>query len=202
MEDATTSADASGSIKAEDHEQFNFKETAMGLGAAVTRGTLTPVVGLGLMGVAAHDAISSGTIGTMHKARDLIFQTKKNVVDLKGSEVGSIDESAAFKKDGSSRPEATPIQIFHIEDANWKQLREQFVDKGIPFILRRKDGAVISNARPPQEPDPNEPAGNISVSSDSLTAKYENIDDIIKKVLPYTFRAYWPLWFQVGYQKQ
>jgi hypothetical protein len=202
MEDTTTSTNASGSIKAENQEKSSFKETATRLGATLTRGTLTPVVGLGLICVAAHDAISSGIIGTMHKAQDLICQTEKNVVDLKGAEVGSIDESAAFKKDGSSHPEAIPVQIFHIEDANWKQLRKQFVDKGIPFILRRKDGAAISNARPPQEPDPNEPAGNISVSFDSLTTKYGKIDDIIKKVLPYTFRPHWPLWFQVRYKKQ
>jgi hypothetical protein len=179
----------------------------MGFGGAVARATLTPIVGLGFMGVAAHDAISSGIIGTMHKARDLLRHTEKAAVDRKGNEVSSVieeksgDDLTRDKNSScSSRPvgvEATPIQIFHIECANWKELHDNFIEKGIPFVLRRKDGAAISNAAPPLGPDPEDPEGNISVSSDSLKVKYENIDGIIKKLLPRTFRAYWPLWFQV-----
>eukprot|EP00978_Attheya_sp_CCMP212_P027509 scaffold92129_cov50-Attheya_sp.AAC.1 len=179
-------------------EPHKYADTAMGLGRALTKATLTPVVGLGLMGVAAHDAIASGSIGTMHKAGNLIGRTDKDAVHLKGSEVGSISEV-----DGSELPgaqEATPIEVFYIEDADWKKLRNQYVNKGIPFILRKKDGSQISDAMPPEEADPNSPVGNISVLADSMTRKFENIDDIVKKVLPHTYRAYWPLWFQGNYK--
>ena len=214
--DSTTSTGgASGGIQAKPHKPYYYyyrlKKTAMGLGGAITRATLTPIVGLGLMGVAAHDAISCGIISTMHKARDLIRHT----ADRKGSQVGDLvmdNESGDLTRDDSSsldsssshpiRVEATPIQIFHIENANWKELRVNFIEKGIPFVLRRKDGAAISNAAPPRGPDPKDPEGNISVLSDSMRAKYDNIDVIIKKLLPRTFRAYWPLWFQVRYDNE
>lgn len=175
-----------------------YHDTAMGLGKALTKATLTPVVGLGLMGVAAHDAIASGSIGTLHKAEHLIGHTDKNAVNLKGCVVGSITEN-----DGTARPdtqEPTPIEIFYVDDADWKQLRKQYVDTGTPFILRKKDGSKISSAMPPQEADPDAAEGNISVLADGMKTKFENIDEIIQKILPRTFRAYWPLWFQGNYK--
>jgi len=47
---------------------------------------------------------------------------------------------------------------------------------------------------------PNSPVGNISVLTDGMKRKFENIDDIIKNILPRTYRAYWPLWFQGNYK--
>lgn len=52
--------------KGEDH---SFSETACGLGKALGKLTLTPVVGVGLMGIAAMDAIGTGVTGTQIKAR-------------------------------------------------------------------------------------------------------------------------------------
>mmetsp|Transcript_14960 Transcript_14960/g.24745 ORF Transcript_14960/g.24745 Transcript_14960/m.24745 type:complete len:354 (-) Transcript_14960:224-1285(-) len=195
---AAVTDEPANSAESKEDGPHEYRDTAMGLGRAVTRATLTPVVGLGLMGVAAHDAIASGTIGTIHKAENLIGFTKRDAVDLKGCTLGSISEHDGSDTPGADEP--TPIEVFCIEDAEWKNLRKQYVDKGIPFILRKKDGSKISSVMPPQEADPDAPSGNISVLADSIKVKLENIDDIIKKILPHTYRAYWPLWFQGNYK--
>lgn len=88
-------------LKGEDH---SFSETACGLGKALGKLTLTPVVGVGLMGFAAGDAIASGVVGTKIKASKLLYKaTKSDKGILEGdsatsagsvaTSVGSIDET-------------------------------------------------------------------------------------------------------------
>ena len=48
-------------LKGEDHK---FTKTAMGVGKVLGKATLTPFVGLGLMGVAASDIVRTGVVGT------------------------------------------------------------------------------------------------------------------------------------------
>lgn len=174
----------------------------MGLGKAVLansgKAALTPIIGLGLMGVAAHDAITNGVIGTTVVAGDLIGKTEKQKIESvsEATELQYYEESEAH----AERKEATQIEVFDPDACDFNMLRKQYVDKGIPFILRRKGGAMISEASPPEAPDESVQTGNISVMSDSMSAKFPGIDEIIKKVLPSTWRAYWPLWFQGNYK--
>merc|ERR1712083_719579 len=95
--------------------------------------------------------------------------------------------------------EPIPVDVFDLDSCDFKMLREKYVDQGIPFVLRRKGGAEISNAGPPDGPG-DSPDGSISVIADSMSAKFPGIDELVKKLLPFTWRAYWPLWFQGNYK--
>jgi len=98
------------------------------------------------------------------------------------------------------RAEPTPIEIFDPETCDYKYLRKEYLDKGIPFILQRTDGKPISNASPPRTTDDDDTEGCISVQADNMNVKLDGIDPIVKKLLPLTFRAHWPLWFQGNYK--
>ena len=71
--------------------------------------------------------------------------------------------------------------------------------QGVPFVLRKPGGAVISRAAPPRSADDG-PDGYISVIADHKGVVLDGIDDIVKRLLPGTFRAHWPLWFQGNYK--
>lgn len=188
--------------KGEDHA---FSETACGLGKALGKLTLTPVVGVGLMGIAAGDAISTGITGTKIKAREVMYKVSKSDPDYVNSiddstssstGVGSINESI---NRSVNRPAAMPIEIFDPDTCDYKQLRRNYLDKGVPFILQKANGEPISNASPPKTAD-DAPEGSISVLADNFNVRLDGIDQIVKKLLPTTFRAHWPLWFQGNYK--
>lgn len=199
-EDAVASSSKNeGEIETE--EQTKFSETAMGLGLANgMKAVLTPVVGLGLMGAAAHDAVASGATGTYYKAGDLIGKTEKGSIDIKATKVGEAEFRQSILPSSTGRVEPTPVDVFDPDTADFSSLKKDYVDKGIPFILRREGGKPISDASPPETDDGSGAEGHISVMSDSIKAKFPGIDEIIKKVLPKTYRAYWPLWFQGNYK--
>uniref|UniRef100_A0A7S4MGF9 JmjC domain-containing protein n=1 Tax=Odontella aurita TaxID=265563 RepID=A0A7S4MGF9_9STRA len=190
--------------KGEDH---SFSDTACGLGKALGKLTLTPVVGVGLMGIAATDAISTGVTGTTIKARKVLYKINKD-------DLGAMEGSAANETSAAStgvgdirasanappgRTAAMPIEIFDLDTCDYTDLRRNYLDKGVPFVLKRSDGKPISNASPPKTAE-DSPEGSISVLADSMTVKLDGIDEIVRKVLPSTFRAHWPLWFQGNYK--
>ena len=43
------------------------------------------------------------------------------------------------------RAKPTPIEIFDPETCDYKYLRKEYLDKGVPFILQRTDGKPISS---------------------------------------------------------
>mmetsp|Transcript_4366 Transcript_4366/g.9668 ORF Transcript_4366/g.9668 Transcript_4366/m.9668 type:complete len:360 (-) Transcript_4366:254-1333(-) len=194
--------------KGEDHK---FAETACGLGKALGKLTLTPVVGVGLMGVAATDALASGATGVRIKAQEVMYKMTKAdpgdsvATDTTEDSVASAKGStgmAKFMQSVSRPPErAEPlfVEIFDPETCDYKHLRRNYLDKGVPFILKRSDGKPISNASPPKSAEDG-PEGYISVVADSMNVKLDGIDEIVKKLLPHTFRAHWPLWFQGNYK--
>ena len=92
-------------IEAPTPENHAFSSTACGLGKALGKLTLTPVVGVGLMGFAAGDAIANGVVGTKIKASQVLYKANKSdkgILDGGDSttsagsvatSVGSIDET-------------------------------------------------------------------------------------------------------------
>jgi len=152
-----------------------------------------------LLGTAAHDALGTGAVGTMVKAKELIYKVQEGDAEDVGGEdeveVGNISETV---NKPAERAAATPIEIFDPDTCDYKYLRENYVAKGIPFILRKPKGEAISNASPPRTVDDGD-EGNISIITDDFNVKLDGIDEIVKKLLPTTFRAYWPLWFQGNY---
>ena len=85
-------------------EEHAFSSTACGLGKALGKLTLTPVVGVGLMGFAAGDAIANGVVGTKIKASQVLYKATKTDKGIEGDSttsagsvatisVGSIDET-------------------------------------------------------------------------------------------------------------
>jgi len=84
-------------------EEHAFSSTACGLGKALGKLTLTPVVGVGLMGFAAGDAIANGVVGTKIKASQVLYKATKSDKGIEGdsttsagsvaTSVGSIDET-------------------------------------------------------------------------------------------------------------
>ena len=118
---------------------------------ALGKVSLTPVIGAGLLGTAAHDALGTGAVGTMVKAKELIYKVQEGDAEDVGGEdeveVGSISETV---NKSAERAAATPIEIFDPDTCDYKYLRENYVAKGIPFILRKPNGEAISNASPPK----------------------------------------------------
>lgn len=183
----------------ENDDEHEFSETACGLGKALGKIALTPVVGVGLMGIAAVDVVSTGVTGTKIKARNLLYKIKKNDPDADAAEstgYGGYTESITRPPD---RPDAMPIEIFDPDSCDYTHLRRNYVDRGIPFILRKPGGAPISHASPPKTADDG-PEGSISVVADKMNVKLDGVDQIVRKLLPATFRAHWPLWFQGNYK--
>ena len=91
-------------IEAPTPENHAFSSTACGLGKALGKLTLTPVVGVGLMGFAAGDAIANGVVGTKIKASQVLYKATKSDKGVEGGDsttsagsvatsVGSIDET-------------------------------------------------------------------------------------------------------------
>jgi hypothetical protein len=85
----------------------------------------------------------------------------------------------------AERAAATPIEIFDPDTCDYKYLRENYVAKGISFILRKPNGEAISNASPPKLVDDGD-EGNISIITDDFTVKLDGIDEIVKKLLTLT----------------
>ena len=80
---------------------------------ALGKVSLTPVIGAGLLGTAAHDALGTGAVGTMVKAKELIYKVQEGDAEDVGGEdeveVGSISETV---NKSAERAAATPIEIF------------------------------------------------------------------------------------------
>ena len=156
------------------------------------------------MGVAATDAIATGVTGTKIKARKVMYKIKKtdksicdsDTVATTSTGTGSINESVSRP---ASRPDPMPVEVFDPTTCDYTYLRREYVDKGVPFILRHPNGEPISHANPPKLAEDGE-EGSISVMTDNLNVKLDGIDEIVKKLLPHTFRAHWPLWFQGNYK--
>jgi hypothetical protein len=192
-EEAAFSAGA-GAVETPKDEPHKYADTAMGLDKALTKATLTPVVGLFLMGVAAHDAIASISIGAMHKAGDLIGHTDKDADDLKPRDA-KLDpfQGIMDRKDQEPRrPLLWKCSTCTLKMQTGRSYTRSTSTRVLPFFSERKMAHRLATQCLLKK--------LIPTLVFLMTTKFENIDDIIKKVLPRTYRAYWPLWFQGNYK--
>ena len=96
------------------------------------------------------------------------------------------------------------MDVFDPDDPelDWTRLQEEYINHGVPFVLRRKDGKPLSAVAPPA--DATEAAfaeGNIRVVKMPHFAPLPGLDECVKRLMPSAFRAYWPLWFLGRYSQ-
>eukprot|EP00957_Ditylum_brightwellii_P198203 15102768-Ditylum_brightwellii.AAC.1 len=103
-----------------------FRETAAGIGLAATKALLTPLMGLGLMGIAANDAIATGVTGAYYRAGDLLGKTNEEANNA--TAVSEAEYLKASVKD--KRVEPTKVEVFDYDDADFSMLRKEYLDKG------------------------------------------------------------------------
>ena len=101
-----------------------------------------------------------------------------------------------------------PVKFFDPDDPNldWQWLRREYVDRGVPFVLRRSgsvsSAAPLSSVSPPPSAVADAfTTGDIRVAGIGYLGDVPGIDEIVNKLFPYTPRAYWPLWFLGRYSQ-
>ncbi len=97
-----------------------------------------------------------------------------------------------------------PVDVFDpdSETLDWERLREEYVDMGVPFVLRRAGGARLSSARPPAAAvSAAFTDGRIRVSAAPFFTRYDGIDCVVARLFPDSMRAYWPFWFLGRYSE-
>lgn len=80
-----------------------------------------------MLGTAAHDALGTGAVGTMVKAKELIYKVQEgdaeDAQDEDEDEVEVGNSSETVNKP-NERAAATPIEIFDPDTCDYKYLRE------------------------------------------------------------------------------
>ena len=109
------------------------------------------------------------------------------------------EESYLSKKEMSKYGEMQ-VDVFDPELADWKMLRSHYIDRCIPFVLRSPFRRISDVAPPPHFTEKEAGEGVIQVVPVPILQKLEGIDNIVKKLLPWTWRAYWPFWFLGNYR--
>ena len=79
---------------------------------------------------------------------------------------------------------------------DWMRLREEYVEHGVPFVLRRANGRPLSAVAPPASVLGTAfNAGCIRVAALGMLTPLPGLDELIGKLFPHSTKAYWPLWF-------
>ena len=93
------------------------------------------------------------------------------------------------------------IETIDPDEADWADLRQRLID-GVPFILRHADGRPVAGMGmcPPVQ-SREFVRGAIRVIFCSWLGPLPGIDLIRRRLLPYSWRAYWPLWFIGDYDQ-
>jgi hypothetical protein len=86
--------------------------------------------------------------------------------------------------------------------SDWKKLRDKYVERGVPFVLRRATGAPLSGVMPPAYAiDGAFSTGCIRVAALGIAERLPGLDELVAKLFPWSARAYWPLWFTGKYSQ-
>lgn len=91
-----------------------------------------------------------------------------------------------------------PVPVFDPDspDLDWEKLRREYVDMGVPFVLRRARGKPFSAVAPPSAAlRAAFVQGALRVSMLPVLSRLPGLDELIGKLFPMSMRAYWPLWF-------
>lgn len=105
-----------------------------------------------------------------------------------------------------------PVQIFdpdRLKPADWARLRRDFVDRGVPFVLRLASGAPLTTAAPPQAAVADAFASQrIRVASTRWFDAAPGLDQLVARIFGRSRwsplagrRAYFPLWFLGTYSQ-
>jgi hypothetical protein len=88
------------------------------------------------------------------------------------------------------------------KDLDWAMLRREYIDRCVPFVLRRARGKPISSVAPPAS------AVKAAYSKDCIRVAplgtlepCPGVDELVAKLFPNTTRAYWPMWFLGRYSQ-
>jgi len=116
--------------------------------------------------------------------------------------VGYYIISRRFRRAPGSQPRTDlsgklPVPVFDPDDPslNWKRMRQEYVDRGIPIVLRRANGLPISTVTPPISATDDCISGCIRVINTPWLGALPGMDEVVAKLFPMTPRAYWPFWF-------
>ena len=106
---------------------------------------------------------------------------------------------------------ANPVEVFDPLTADWGRLRRLYVEAGIPFVLRHADGRPFM----PVDELPDNVQRNLAAGADNSTldstsgfirilfgkwcAPLPAVDAVRQKLLPWSWRAHWPIWFLGNY---
>ena len=86
--------------------------------------------------------------------------------------------------------------------ADWARIKRDYIEKVVPFVLRREGGKPLSDVAPPPEAVAAAfSQGCIRVVSNPYFIPLGPLDEYIGKLFPGQLRAYWPLWFLGKYSQ-
>jgi len=86
--------------------------------------------------------------------------------------------------------------------ADWECLRTEYVERGVPFVMHRAGGGLLSPVAPPSAAVAGAfHSGCIRVCSLNYTDALPGLDELCRKLFPSSHRAYWPLWFLGKYSQ-
>jgi len=89
-----------------------------------------------------------------------------------------------------------------LTDVDWARLRIDYVERGVPFVLRRAGGKPLSSVKPPAAAVEGAfTSGCIRVCSIGFAEPLPGLDELCRKLMPWSRRAYWPLWFLGRYSQ-
>ncbi len=93
------------------------------------------------------------------------------------------------------------VDVFDPTEADYDRLQREYVEAGIPFIIKRKDGKPLTAAKPPAAATEGADFAKdcIRVAPTHYLANFDNLDGIVYHLFPYSMRAYWPIWFLGSY---
>jgi len=97
-----------------------------------------------------------------------------------------------------------PVATFDPDDANldWARIQRDYIDRGVPFVLRRVGGAPLSTVVPPASAVAEAfAAGRIRVAALPFLGAIDGLDELVGRLFPWSPRAYWPFWFLGRYSQ-
>ena len=98
-----------------------------------------------------------------------------------------------------------PIEFFDpdiLMASDWARLRDEYVHRGVPFVLQRAGNKPLSSVAPPVEAVTDATAsGCIRVVTTTFLGPLPGLDELCAKLFPWSPRAYWPLWFLGRYSQ-
>ena len=146
---------------------------------------------------------------TLCRSCSAVFASFREEKEMRGSDdlaVAQTQSQSCMLRCGSN-----PVEMFDPLTADWGRLRRLYVEAGIPFVLRHADGRPFM----PVDELPDNVQRNLAAGADNSTldstsgfirilfakwcAPLPAVDAVRQKLLPWSWRANWPIWFLGNY---